>query len=298
MLRKNFSTSLGTIVCLAVFAPVAALADETSTAKDKASSNEPLAAILAAQPAKIKERYPARHPLETLNFCEVKKGDTIIETLPGRGWYSGILYPYLGESGKLIGAVYPRKIFDLIGLDKEIVERITSRYAKWPETTAKASVAKGGGIELITMTKMPERYNGTVDNVLFIRSLHNLSRVNKGTGYLETSLAEAFRSLKPGGIVCVVQHRAQEPASDSWADGNNGYLKQSRVIEAFKAAGFKFVEAREINANPKDRPSEGEYVWRLPPTLRGSEENTPNWRKYTEIGESDRMTLKFVKPKQ
>ncbi len=293
MLRKTLMSSLAAVVCLAAALPVAALADSTNTAKDEA-----LAAVLAAQPEKIKDRYAARHPVETLKFFDVRKGDTIIETLPGRGWYSGILYPYLGETGKLIGAQYPKSLFERFGWDEKRLQTVLDRNAKWPKMISDGSVSKGGEIDSFTMTEMPDRLNGFADKVLFIRSLHNLNRFNKDTGYVDTALKEAFRSLKPGGIVGVVQHRAPESASDAWADGSNGYLKQSKVIAAFEAAGFKFVEARDINANAKDRPSEKDFVWRLPPTLRGADENSDEWRKNKEIGESNRMTLKFVKPSE
>jgi len=98
--------------------------------------------------------------------------------------------------------------------------------------------------------------------------------------------------LKPGGIVGVVQHRAPATAEDSWAIGNAGYLKQANVIAAFDAAGFDFVKSSEINANPKDKPSGEDTVWRLPPSLRGSED-TKAARE--AIGETDRMTLLFKK---
>ncbi len=291
MLSVRRFASLAAAFALAVAVPVTTLAGDASTTKDDA-----LAAILEAQPADIKNRYAARHPAETLKFFEVKKGDVVIETLPGGGWYSGILYPYLGESGKLIGAHYPLGVFERFGWDKERLQTTLARDANWPKETAAKAIAKGGGIDAFNMTEMPERFNGITDKVLFIRSLHNLSRFNKDTGYLEKAIAEAFRTLKPGGIAGVVQHRALETASDTWADGSAGYLKQSKVIAAFEAAGFKFVEASDINANPKDRPTEKENVWRLPPALRGVEENSDKWREYKEIGESDRMTLKFVKP--
>lgn len=220
------------------------------------------------------------------------------ETLPGGGWYSGIIYPYLGESGKLIGAHYPRDLFERFGWDKERLQGMLDRDAGWSKATASKAVAKGGDIDSFTLTEMPDRLNGTASKVLFIRSLHNLNRFGKEAAYLDKVLAEAYRVLKPGGIAGVVQHRAPESASDKWADGTNGYLKQSIVIAAFEAAGFKLVEASEINANPKDRPAETDNVWRLPPSLRGVEENSAKWQEFTSIGESDRMTLKFVKTSQ
>lgn len=297
MLRtKRLCAALAAAFAFAAAVPAVTLAgDAAATAKD-ASVNEALASVLAAQPADIKERYPWRRPAETLTFFEVKAGETVIETLPGGGWYSGILHPYLGESGKLIGAHYPMGVMERLGLDKDRLKGMLDRNANWPKTTLAKAVAKGGALDAFDITQMPDRMKGSADTILFIRSLHNLSRFNKDGGFFDKAIAEAFQALKPGGIAGVEQHRAPETAPDAWADGSNGYLKQSKVIAAFEAAGFKLVEASEINANPKDRPTEKDSVWRLPPSLRGLEANSDAWRANKEIGESDRMTLKFVKP--
>lgn len=296
MPRNIRLSSVAAAFTLALAAPFAAMTTTAPPALAEAQVNEALAAVLAAQPDDIKARYGARRPAETLALFEVKPGDTVIETLPGGGWYSGILYPYLGANGKLIGAHYPTSLFEKFGWDKERLQKTLDRDAGWAKATADKATAKGGTVEAFNLTEMPESLYGTVDKVLFIRSLHNLSRFNAGTGYLEKAIAQTFSALKPGGIVGVVQHRAPEAASDTWAEGSAGYLKQSKVIAAFEAAGFKLVEASEINANAKDKPTEKDNVWRLPPSLRGAEENSDQWRANKEIGESDRMTLKFVKP--
>lgn len=297
MLRTKSPFSFAAALTLVLAISPAVMAGEAAP-KETAQVNEALAAVLAAQPADIKERYAARHPAETLSFFEVKAGDTVIETLPAGGWYSNILHPYLGERGKLIGAFYPRSLYERFGWDKERLQSMLDRDANWAKATVSKAIAKGGEVDSFSLSEMPERFNGSADKVLFIRSLHNLSRFNKDAGYLNAAITEAFRSLKPGGIAGVVQHRAPETASGEWASGSNGYLKQSMVIAAFEAAGFKFVGSSEINANPKDRPTEKDNVWRLPPSLRGAEANSDKWREYKEIGESDRMTLKFVKPAQ
>lgn len=296
MLSKSRIPCLAAALGLALAVPTALVIAGARPAQAEAQTSEALAGVLAAQPDDIKARYGARRPAETLTFFEVKPGDTVIETLPGGGWYSGILYPYLGDKGKLIGAHYPLGVFERFGWDKERLQKTLDRDAGWAKATVSKASAKGGDVDAYNLTEMPERLNGTVDKILFIRSLHNLSRFNKDTGYLEKAIAESFRALKPGGIAGVVQHRAPESASDTWADGSAGYLKQSKVIAAFEAAGFKLVEASEINANAKDKPAEKDNVWRLPPSLRGAEENSDQWRANKEIGESDRMTLKFVKP--
>jgi predicted methyltransferase len=298
MLRPTRLSSLATAFGLLIAIPATTLAGDAPAPKEVPQANEALATVLAAQPAEIKARYAARRPAETLSFFDVKQGDVVIETLPAGGWYSGIIYPYLGASGKLIGAHYPLGLYERFGWDKERLKGALDRDASWPKETVSKAIAKGGEVDSFNLTEMPDRLNGTVSKVLFIRSLHNLNRFGKEAAYLDKALAEAYRALKPGGIAGVVQHRAPETASDKWADGSNGYLKQSMVIAAFEAAGFKLVEASEINANPKDRPSETENVWRLPPSLRGVEANSAKWQEYKDIGESDRMTLKFAKPSQ
>lgn len=298
MFWNNLNSSLTVACCFAIMAPVAALCETEKPSNSESGAGELLATVLAAQPADIKTRYTSRHPAETMTFCQVREGDTVIETLPGRGWYSRILYAYLGNAGKLIAAHYPRGVFERFGWDEKRIQSLVDRDASWSKNLISETAVKGSATDSYTITKMPDRFVGIADKVLFIRSLHNLSRFNKETGYLNNALAEAFRSLKPGGVACVVQHRASETASNNWADGSNGYLKQSSVVSAFEAAGFKFEKAGEINANPKDRPSKSDSVWRLPPTLRGVKENTAKWREYSEVGESDRMTLKFVKPSE
>ena len=133
---------------------------------------------------------------------------------------------------------------------------------------------------------------GSLDAVLFIRALHNLSRYESEGQYMTQALANTHAMLKPGGIVGVVQHSAPESAEDSWAIGSAGYLKQSKVEEAFETAGFKLIKKSGVNSNPKDVPTGDDVVWRLPPSLRGSDE-TKDARM--AIGESNRMTLLFKK---
>lgn len=288
--------SLAGAVVLAAAVPFAAQAEPAAPAAGEAVADTRLAEILAAQPEETKARYGARRPAATLRFCEIKEGDAVIETLPGGGWYSRILFPYLGKNGRLTGANYPLGMFQRFGWDEARVKTVVERDKGWPKLIATDPVSEGGTIDSFTITEMPNDMDGSADKVLFIRSLHNLSRFDGEAGYLKTALAEAFRSLKPGGIACVVQHQAAEDASDAWADGVNGYLKKSRVVAAFAAAGFKLAEASDMHVNSKDRPTENESVWRLPPNFRGVDENSAQWRAYKDIGESTRMTLKFVKP--
>ena len=137
---------------------------------------------------------------------------------------------------------------------------------------------------------------GKADMVLFVRSYHHLNRFEEEGGFRTAALEDTMKVLKPGGIVGVVQHRGPEGNSDEWAEGDSGYMKQSQVIASFEAAGFELVGESEVNANPADRPTNEDIVWRLPPSLATSRDDEEMRAKMQEIGESDRMTLKFRKP--
>jgi predicted methyltransferase len=113
---------------------------------------------------------------------------------------------------------------------------------------------------------------------------------------MDQALANAFTLLKPGGILGIVQHQAREDLSDEWASGDNGYLKKSFVIREAEKAGFKFVDESAVNENAKDQAKEGDIVWRLPPSYSTSKEDKELKAEMAQIGESHRMTLKFLKP--
>lgn len=261
------------------------------------TSEAKLAAILAAQPDEVQARYGARNPAETLAFFGIEPGMVVAEALPGGGWYSKILLPYLGEDGALVGAHYPDDLWGRFGFGDEWTATRIEGTANWPNQAAEWGIEGGAKIKSFQLTQMPDEASDKLDAILFIRALHNLNRfTNDETPYMTDTLAEAYRVLKPGGVVGVVQHHAPEGNSDEWANGSNGYLKKSAVIAAFEAAGFELVGSSDINANPNDVPSEEDFVWRLPPSLASTEEGTPEREAYQAIGESNRMTLKFRKP--
>lgn len=272
---------------LALLAGAPALADESR-----------LAAALTAQPDETKARYDARNPKETLTFFGVEPGMTVVEALPGGGWYSKILLPYLGHDGELIGADYSMEMWPLFGgfATPEFIEKRKTWVTDAVEAAQEWRGEHGAKASAFVFGSLPEEMKGAADVVLFIRALHNLARFNEQGGFFDEALADAYAALKPGGVVGVVQHRAPETNSDEWASGENGYLKQAWVIEQFEAAGFEFVDASEVNANPKDQPTEEDIVWRLPPSLGTSKDNPELMAQMKEIGESDRMTLMFRKP--
>jgi len=180
--------------------------------------------------------------------------------------------------------------------DAEFIEEKKSWVQTW---TAEAMTWRDEGSANISAYQYgspPESLSGTADAVLFIRALHNVARFEDKGAYLSKAIKESYDALKPGGIVGVVQHQAREDRPDEWANGSNGYLKQSMLIEKFTAQGFEFVAASDINANPKDLANEGDFVWRLPPTLSGSKDDAEKMAAMEAIGESNRLTLKFRKP--
>lgn len=257
-----------------------------------------LDSILAAQDDDAKARYGYRHPKETLEFFGIEPGMTVLEALPGGGWYSKILLPYLGTEGKLIGVDYSIEMWkEFSWVDDKFLAERAAWPAKWAGDAKTWSGEGGAQASAYTFTDLPASLDGSVDAVLFIRALHNLSRFEKQGNYLTEVLAASHRLLRTGGLVGIVQHQVSEDKSNEWADGSKGYLKKSNLVAAVTAAGFELVGESDINANPKDQPGEEDIVWRLPPVLNTSKDDATAKAKYMAIGESNRMTLLFKKVK-
>lgn len=270
--------------------------DESKASSSKHQTTS-LASILKTRPDKVKARYNARHPQQTIEFFGLKPGMTVVEALPGGGWYSKVLLPYLGSEGKLVGADYAVDMYPKFGFfDKKMLEEKKTWVTDW---TAKAESWRedhSASVSAFQLGSMPETLSGKADAVVFIRALHNLARFENDGGYLSAALKDAYQSLKPGGIVGIVQHMAPESSSDKWADGSRGYLKKSFLIAQMEKMGFEFVASSDINLNPKDQPTEKDIVWRLPPTYATSGKDPELKKQYMAIGESNRMTLTFRKP--
>lgn len=259
--------------------------------------SEALASVLDAQPEMVKARYQYRHPQETLSFFGITPGMTVVEALPGRGWYSKILLSYLGPDGHLIGADYALEMYPKFGLyDDEYLEAKKTWIADWTADAESWGEGNNGSVSAFVLGSMPDKLDGTADAVLFIRALHNLNRFEDDGGYLTTALSEAYRILKPGGIIGVVQHRANNGMPDAWADGSNGYLKERLVAARMEAAGFEYVSESSVNTNSMDQPTADDFVWRLPPTFADSRDNAERHAVMEAIGESSRMTMTFRKP--
>ena len=258
-----------------------------------------LSTLLDAQPDDVKARYEFRNPEQTMTFFGIEPGMTVMEGLPGGGWYTKILLQYLGSEGTLLAGNYNLELYPLFSFMNE--ERLAEQAAwaeNWAASTADWGGDNGASTAAFHFGSMPDEYAGTADVVFFPRVLHNLARFqNAGEAdFLDEALADVFTVLKPGGVFGVVQHRAPDDKSDEWANGSRGYLKESFVIAAAEAAGFEFAGSADINLNPKDQPGDDDIVWRLPPSLATSRDNEELRAELEAIGESSRMTLKFIKP--
>jgi len=242
-------------------------------AGDDAGTQSALAAAIAgpqrSQPNRARDKY--RHPMETLTFFGIKPTMTVVEISPGAGWYTEILAPLLKDHGKLyeaVGGGPGAKTFqDKLKADPTDYAQVIVTTLKPPAETDIAPA-------------------GSADMVLTFRNVHDWLAHGNTQDYFKAF----YRALKPGGVLGVVDHRA-DPSQPQDPIAKNGYVRQDYMIQLAQQAGFKLTGASEINANPKDLRDHP--VWYLPPTLRLGEKVRD---KHLAIGESDRMTLKFIKP--
>ncbi len=255
-------------------------------AKEGVSHETSLNAVIAHERrAEDKARDIFRHPAETVSFFGIKPSHTVVEYVPGGGWYSRVLAPYVAEKGKFIGLTFAP---DPLPFGDEAKERIRGFPAKFPNDVAEWTGIPAAKFSAYTADKVPEEANGTADFVIIPRMMHNLMRWN-----LADSEIKVMRNmLKDGGMVGIIQHRAKDGTPFSYADGNKGYLRTDTVVKFMEAHGFELVKQSEVNANPKDTADYPKGVWTLPP--RYAEGDTDK-AKFTAIGESDRMTLLFKK---
>jgi predicted methyltransferase len=239
--------------------------------------------------ADSKARDIDRHPVDSLAFWGLKPGMTILEVQPGGGWWTEILAPY-ARANK--GEFYATGS-DLAdpGLSEGAKKGRADYEAKW------ADAAVYGKVNMVNWgPKAAPLPASKFDFVMLTRGMHAWVR----DGRAEANLANIFNSVKPGGVLAIEQHRAK-PGQDPKTF--NGYLDESYVIGLAEKAGFKLGGKSEVNANPKDTKDHPFGVWTLPPTRQSSEGGKPvdpsfDRAKYDAIGESDRMTLRFVKPRK
>jgi predicted methyltransferase len=241
------------------------------------------------RPAGDRARDVYRHPGASLTFWGLKRGDTVIDVSPGAGWWTDIIAPYLAASGGRY-----------IAAGADLNNPALSPAARKDRAAFEAKYADRsvyGDVRVVGFGKTsgPLAAPGTVDLVLISREVHNWAQVD---GFVQKGFGDIYAALKPGGIMAIEDHRAAEGADPKKGDG---YLPESFVIAEAKKAGFNLASRSEINANPKDTKNYPFGVWTLPPTSRSSPFGQPanpsfDHAPYLAIGESDRMTLKFIKP--
>ncbi len=272
---------------LGMLASLASISFAANEKKDVAAIEQAVAGSWRS--ADAKDRDADRHPAASLEFWGLKPGMTILEVQPGGGWWTSILAPY-ARANK--GQFYATGA-DLA--DPELsdgAKKGRADYeAKWTDTSVY------GKVNLVNWgPKAAPLPANKFDFVMLTRGMHGWVRDNRA----EANLANIYNAVKPGGVLAIEQHRAkagQDPATF------NGYLDENYVVSIVEKAGFKLDSKSEINANPKDTKDHPFGVWTLPPSRQSTSGGKPvdpafDRAKYDAIGESDRMTLRFVKPKK
>jgi len=221
-----------------------------------------------------------RHPLETLQFFGLRSTQTVVEVSPGSGWWTEILAPYLRDNGRYYAAGPNPAAAS--SEEQEYRRRFAAKLASDPTIYDKVIVTD------FAPGKGDIAPPGSVDVVLTFRNVHNWLQ----NGTAEAAFVTFYRALKPGGVLGVEEHRAAADAPQD-PQAKSGYVREDVVIALAEKAGFRLADRSEINANPKDTKSYPEGVWTLPPTLKLKDKDRDH---YLSIGESDRATLKFIKP--
>ena len=235
-------------------------------------------------------RDGARHPYDSLVFWGLKPHQTVIELVPGGGYWTEILAPY----ARATGGTYTAGVADLANPNiSEGARKARAGFEAKYADTAKFGPIRYAGFGAVSG---PLGAPGSADLVLTSRNIHNFIWT---PGQLDKVMADAFAVLKPGGVLAVEDHRADPRPQVS--EARDGYVATAIVVAAAEKAGFKLVGTSEINANPKDTKDHPFGVWTLPPVRRSAQPPAPanpdfDHTKYDAIGESDRMTLRFVKP--
>jgi predicted methyltransferase len=259
---------------------------QAHAASNDASTSQALHRILASdhRSAENRLRDQYRHPAETLGFFGIKETQTVVEILPGGGWYTEILAPLLKQKGKLYEASFSETSTNSTPYQIRATASLKKKLQTSPELYSAVT---------ITALQIPEATEiapaGSADLVLTFRNVHNWLKDNSA----DPIFATFFKALKPGGILGLVEHRAK-PGTTAEQTIKSGYVTEAEVIRLAEKAGFRLLAKSEINANPKDSKDYPDGVWTLPPSLSG---NPVERERYLAIGENDRMTLKFIKPK-
>jgi predicted methyltransferase len=270
----------GALAALAIALVAVACASATSTQNTAAESLDRILAD-AHRPAADRERDVYRHPKDTLLFFGLRPQMQVVEIWPEPGWYSEVIAPLVKDEGKYYAALaVPQPDNTYVTARTKAYE---DRFAAHPELYGK--------IELTTFGKSAGNIAppGSVDMVVTFRNIHNWM----AGGWAPQAFAAMYKALKPGGILGVVEHRGN-PELPQDPKAKSGYVREDEAIRLIQSQGFAFVAKSEINANPRDTKDYPQGVWTLPPVYRLGDKDK---EIYAAIGESDRFTLKFVKPK-
>lgn len=229
---------------------------------------------------RARDKY--RHPKETLQFFGLRPDMTVVEISPANGWYTEIIAPLVKRQGQFYAAV-PK-------LKNEMPEPMKRRDATYRQMLAGSPDLYGKPIinsyDAAAPVFAPE---ASADMVLTFRNVHNWAKA----GHTQAMFKGFYQALKPGGVLGIVEHRAK-PDTPLAKQIESGYMTEQFVIDAATAAGFRLDRSAEINSNPLDTKDHPGGVWNLPPNLRGVADSDKS--RYRAIGESDRMTLRFMKP--
>jgi predicted methyltransferase len=264
---------IGAVLAVALLFGAATPARAAEDAKLKAAIASP------ARQAVHSVRDAYRHPYETLTFFGLRDTMVVVEIAPGTGWWTEILAPYLRQNGKYYAAIpAPRADYqrDRLSALQKMINDDPTRYDRVINSQFDSD-------------KFEIAPAGTADMVLTFRNLHNW--IVDGTA--DGAMRAFYKALKPGGILGIEDHRA-DPAKPEAVMEKAGYVREDKIIAIAQKAGFVLAGKSEINANPKDTKDYPEGVWTLPPTYRLKDVDRA---KYQAIGESDRATLSFVKPR-
>lgn len=273
---KTLFLSMLSAACLLSHSPVEAM-DSNLIAKLETTSQGP------HRSEKNKARNQYRHPIATMAFFGLTPDMSVLEIAPGGGWYTEVLAPALRDTGVYVAGSYDVKVEGQPKYRYRQHAALLSQIKDQPEVYGQVKVATYSPPESRSLWKP-----NSVDMVLTFRSSHGWVR----GGIIDDVYADFFSVVKPGGTLGVVQHRAPDNGDAvEWA--KKGYVPESRIIQAAEKAGFMLDAKSEINANPNDLKDHEKGVWRLPPTLSLGDLDR---EKYSRIGESDRMTLRFKKP--
>jgi predicted methyltransferase len=283
---KKLSRFSGSLAALALAAVSVSFSPDTIAQTDAATTAALDAALAAPHRSdrnKARDRF--RHPKETLTFFGLRRDMMVVEIWPGGGWYTEVLAPVLKGKGKLYAAQYGAKpAFDY--QPKEMAG-LQEKVKKYPAVFGEVQFTA-----LWSPNELAIAPAGTADLVVTFRNVHNWLAPEYKQDPAKL-FGAFFTALKPGGILGIVDHRWPDAKTED-ATARNGYVSEERVKSLAKAAGFEFVGSSDVNRNPKDTHDYKNGVWTLPPDLSVPEGEDK--QKYIDIGESDRMTLKFRKP--